>query len=730
MRPYVLFAVALVFMMSAPAGLCPGAEAKARPWRMPEVPAIVRGSAPVLACTPGELARLRAALRGPAEDRRVVLAMTRQADAACKAPLTFPSRGGQHNQWYQCDRCQIALKTVDEAHHKCPKCNRVYTGEPYDDVVFSRRHWANLRGMHAAAWAWALTGRRQYADHAAKVLSGYARRYKGYPYHSASRSTKGRGGRSGGHLFEQTLTEASAMASYIAPAFDLVYGSPALSDADRQAIRTGLFEPMLANIAGNGAGKSNWQTWHNAAMLWGGAVIGRADWVRRALADPNNGFACQMRISVTPEGMWYENSWGYHFYTLRAMVLLAEGSRRLGVDLWRHPALAKMCTIAVDYAMPDGSLPRFGDDVNTRVSSASAYLEYLYHARGDPAVAVWLPRRATWNSIMLGRRIENPPPPPAPRSVAFAGAGHAILRAGGPAAPAAVMTFGPYGGFHGHYDKLSFVYFAFGRELGVDPGRARSQAYRLPIHRQWYKATLSHNTVLVDGASQKPAAGKLELFAANAQAAVAVARCDAAYPGLRHRRMLCLLPQYLLVCDELAPAPARGKRPAAKPHRFDWVYHNHAKAAVSPDARQPAEAPPEIAGREYLRNVRIGRTDRTVRVAFEGPKVSTHLTLAAAVGTEVYVGDGVGGSVVDRVPVAFVRRVGPAIHYVAVLEPVRASSKPTVRDVSCRRTGSGACEVTVRRDGGTDVVTLTPGAEVSVRRDGRIVLAGKRDAAP
>jgi hypothetical protein len=59
------------------------------------------------------------------------------------------------------------------------------------------------------------------------------------------------------------------------------------------------------------------------------------------------------------------------------------------------------------------------------------------------------------------------------------------------------------------------VLFGQGRELGVDPGRARSQAYRLPIHSRWYKATLSHNTVLVDRKSQAPAAGQLECFAAN-----------------------------------------------------------------------------------------------------------------------------------------------------------------------------------------------------------------------
>ena len=96
--------------------------------------------------------------------------------------------------------------------------------------------------------------------------------------------------------------------------------------------------------------------------------------------------------------------------------------------------------------------------------------------------------------------------------------------------------------------------------MGVDPGRAKSQAYRLPIHTRWYKATLGHNAVLVDGRSQEPAAGKLETFAAGGPYTAVVARCDEAYPGVLHRAAPCLTPEYLLIFDDLAcrdPAAVR-----------------------------------------------------------------------------------------------------------------------------------------------------------------------------
>ena len=74
--------------------------------------------------------------------------------------------------------------------------------------------------------------------------------------------------------------------------------------------------------------------------------------------------------------------------------------------------------------------------------------------------------------MLLGRTVSPKPKAPALQSQVFAGAGHAILRTQGPAGLTAAFTFGPYGGFHGHFDKLSFVFFGHGQELGVDPGRA------------------------------------------------------------------------------------------------------------------------------------------------------------------------------------------------------------------------------------------------------------------
>jgi len=689
--------------------LCRGAE-----WSAPEIRLPTDLKHPAVACTSEELARLRAAWKSKGPEHAPVAGEVARADRAMKAPLTFPPRGGQHNQWYQCEPCQMGLKTLDATHHRCPKCGKVYSGEPYDDVLFGRAHETNLRDMTAAAWAWAITGQAKYAEFAKKVLLGYAERYATYPYHDSRCRTAKKASRSGGHLFEQTLNEASAMTRTIAPACDLLHD--ALSPAERQAVRDGLLVPMLENIDKNKAGKSNWQTWHNAALLWGGAALGDADWVRKAVADPENGFLHQMQVSVSNEGMWYENSWGYHFYTLSAMVQIVEAARRLGIDLWSHPTLKGMFTLPVRYAMADGSLPRFGDDVHSTVSGLVYYAEPAWQAYKDPGIAALLPAKPIWDSVLFGRKVETRPPPTIAGSEVFPGAGHAILRTKGEAGLTAAMTFGPYGGFHGHYDKLSFVFFGHGRELGVDPGRARSQAYRLPIHGNWYKATIGHNAVLVDGESQKPASGQLERFAATDTHAAAVARCDAAYPGVRHRRMLYLAPTYLLVVDDLA---------AEKEHAFDWTYHNRGTAvrceAVQGDA---VVADHPHLWWSYLRNKRTGTASGAVRLAFVGEDVTTHLTAAAPTSTDltsVLTGDGPCASVLDRVPLVMLTRRGKTAQFACVLEPVAKGKEPAVTTVETGKATEGI-RVAIRNGSGTDTITLRDDNTFTVRAGDNVVL--------
>ncbi|MBL7152514.1 MAG: alginate lyase family protein [Phycisphaerae bacterium] len=676
---------------------------------------LVGAKHPFIACTQEELARLRRAYRGAGPAQKTAALIARRADPFINdpKPVFFPPRGGQHNQWYQCADCELGLKKMNATNHRCPKCKKVYSGHPYDDVIFSRQHRTNLMHMFFAGWSYAITGQEKYAERAAEVLLGYAERYTKYPYHSASRETKSSwGARAGGHLFEQTLTEASNLASLIAPAYDLIYDSNVLSKTDHRKIREGLLVPMLKNIDRNKAGKSNWQSWHNAAMLAAGALVGDEAWVRKAIDDPKNGFRRQMEISVSKDGMWYENSWGYHFYTLKALAITAEGARRLGIDLWEDQTFKKMFTLPAQYAMVRDKLPRFGDDVSSSLNAGGSFWEAPYHAYRGEAILPLLSRTPTLESILLGRRIQGRPAAAPLESRVFTGAGHAILRTQGKGALTAAMTFGPYGGFHGHFDKLSFVFYGHGQELAYDPGRAASQAYRLPIHSKWYKATIGHNAVLADGKSQQPAAGKLELFAASPKCAAVAATCNAAYPGVRHKRLLVMTETYLLVLDRLT---------ADKPTRFDWLYHSEGSKIIPGLATRPADIAADFAGAEYISNVHRATSDKAVRLEFIDERVMTHLIMDAQAGTEVTLGDGPGSSVTHRVPMTMITRSGKDVTFAAILEPVKPGAKPHVTDIALDKTDSDLT-ITVNRGPQTDTIHLTATNHLTVKTAGKEIL--------
>ena len=655
---------------------------------------------PVISVTGKELSRLKDAWATRGEEHNVLAARFARADEAIAEGLYFPPEGGQHNQWYQCDSCQRGLTTIDAHHHQCPICMKIYSGFPFDNVLYNRKHSQNLRSAEDAAWAWIVTGEKKYAEYAAAVLSGYAERYLKYPMLHTQVNDKsidvaaGKDGkyRTAGHLQAQTLDEANALIPS-AIAYDLINNSGVLSDDQKIKIENDYLRAMADCMNAYKSGKSNWQTWHNAALLYTGAVMGDGDMIRQALLDDKNGFTAQMKISVLPEGMWYENSWGYHYYTLSAMTIIAEGCRRLGLDIYNFPALKKMYFIAFDYLMADGSLPRFGDAVQDS-PARQAVNEKAYAVYKDDRLLSTLSSGITWDAIVAGRDMTKKAVLQPSGSKMIPGAGHGILATNGPGKLTAAISFGPFGGFHGHYDKNSFVFFGFGKELGVDPGRSASQAYRLPIHREWYKATTGHNIVLANGKSQNEAQGRCLAYCSTDAYAAITSDAGPAFENISHVRFLLLSPDYLLIVDELKSADGSG-------HSYDWLYHNKGRS-VSCDLpisdTRPGNSPE---GYAYLKDISAYKSsnDQPVKIMFNGESTNVNMVMAGQEGDEIFTASGPFTSVEDRVPMVIVRRKGQTVRFVTLLEPVVSGGKSGIEKISLLSRPPSVSVVVTRTDG-------------------------------
>lgn len=672
---------------------------------------------PSIAATSEELGRLRLAFEGAGAEHEAVVKRVQEADALLLRPIVFPPEGGQHNQWYQCESCQIGLKTVDPTHHRCPKCRRVYRGYPYDNVLYKTKHGNLAQEMNVCAWAYAVTGETKYAEKTREYLLGYAERYTQYPYHSANMGKRDDEPRdSGGHVMEQTLSESSWSLG-VTEAYDLVRTSDVFSEADHQKMREGLFWPLYKNIEKRKSGKSNWQTYHNAAIFHIGAVIQNVDLMKQALEDPENGFYRQMDISVLPGGMWYENSWGYHFYPLEAVRRTTEAARRLGIDLYWIPQLKDLYTVALDYQMIDGTLPRFADATTIKIPGQR--YETAYHQWQDPAFLTVLPTEPTWESVLYGRQTGKGEMADIGhfKSVLKEGAGHAILRINGHEGPSsAVLTYGPFGGGHGHFDKLSFVYFALGHEQGYDPGRARSQAYRLPVHKNWYRATTGHNTVLVDRQSQEGVEGDLILFGENEHFSAAAARVDKAYEKILHQKLMVMRPGYLLIVDLLEAQDGQE-------HTFDWMYHNKGERISCEQATGEGDAP-EGQGFEFIESVQRGESGEGVHAEIDHADDVIHVFVNGQAHSQVMVGTGVGESVLDRIPLLFVTRKGTAAAFAAVVDPTKSNANPEVSGVEIQLGKQGEYVVAVHLTSGeTEAFSYDPKARK--RKLGDLESSGK-----
>ena len=112
-----------------------------------------------------------------------------------------------------------------------------------------------------------------------------------------------------------------------------------------------------------------------------------------------------------------------------------------------------------------------------------------------------------------------------------------------------ILKYGPHGGGHGHADKLALVLWAYGQRLSPDLG---TPGYGIPMNNSWYRHTLSHNTILLDGMPQVPEAGQLNRFDVKDDVTIVEATVnfndtdDVIWEGVQLRRVILWKDEYFI----------------------------------------------------------------------------------------------------------------------------------------------------------------------------------------
>ncbi|MBX7245634.1 MAG: heparinase II/III family protein [Candidatus Sumerlaeaceae bacterium] len=582
---------------------------------------------------------------------RILSSLVANANAAIATPLAVPSIPGQWSQHYACKSCGCKLDYQD-GRHLCPQCHKEYVGWPYDEVIAARTHIENWKNVKTLGLAYALTSDTKYASRARDILVAYADAYTSFPIHDY----RGGGAVTGGRVLAQTLDESVHLIG-VAWGYDLIYNAECLSPRDRRRIEDRFLRQAARTIRRNDRGVSNWQSWHNAAMACIGRVIGDDTLFQRALTG-RSGLDFQLEFSVLPDGFWYEGTPGYHFYALEAILYTALAARQAGIDYFTDPVFKSLFDAPLDFTFPDGTFPAINDSDILSIGRQDDLYEIAFGVMGDPryATVASVGGRKGSNALLLGADSlpKSPPQPAATRD--FPGIGGAMIRAGSTTTPLCVyLKYGPHGGAHGHPDKLGLIVHAGGREIIPDPGRL---AYSVPLHREWYKTTLAHNTIIVDQQSQQPAKGSLSFLAEKGGVTAARAECDTAVKGVQLARTVIVKPGYLL---DIATADS----PTS--HTYDLAWHVDGVPATNLPLSK-SDPLSTCAGYQHLKNLRTATATDPWIVNYATGKSTIRQTHILPTSSQVYLAEGLTGNPPRPCPASLTRQQGTAAEFVTLTE--------------------------------------------------------------
>ncbi len=541
------------------------------------------------------LAKLQKRIRDEPWARKTWNGLKREIDRSLHEPIALPPRGGNWSHNYVCPEHGSRLergRRVGEWkwEHHCPTSPHLLLGDPtlaardFDGNGIAQEHGSLAAQTVYCGLLYQVTREEKYAERSREILLGYAGRYLSYPLHN----NQGRLG-TGGRVASQSLSEAGWI-SQMAKGADLVWTT--LTPGQQSNLVVRLFRPALDEIIiPRPNGIHNIQCHRNSAIGLVGFLLGDDHLIDLAINDPKLGFHQQLAQGVTRDGLWYEGSSGYHFYTISGLWPLAQAAYNCGVDLFT-PAFRSMFDGPLRLAMPNGVLPNFND---------SNYVELARQADlYEIALAHW-PAPEYANLVQQSKREGLIPllygltPLPTGRSTRpsvnrnLPDSGYAILQRGkGSSATWLCLKYGPHGGGHGHPDKNNVIIYHRDRVVSPDSG---THAYGSPLHKGWDKTTLAHNTLVVDQANQAQTTGRLLALGSTNEVDYCMAQAGSIYPGLTFTRTVALLKDDLILFIDQVEAK--------KESLFDLVYHQEGQWERD-TADGTAWSPPDLPGYNYL----------------------------------------------------------------------------------------------------------------------------------
>jgi prepilin-type processing-associated H-X9-DG protein len=335
---------------------------------------------------------------------------------------------------------------------------------------------------------------------------------------------------------------------------------------------------------------NNHYAWHKLGLGMMGVFYGRPELVERALRGPK-GVEQMLAQGFKDDGLWLEGSIPYQFAETAPLVIMAQmlENARYPENLFRYRSpnghsLKQAYGALIPLLFPDRTLPTIGDCYGRRAHIAESPDWEILFRQFHALSYAWLiaDRRSRTPQALFNGLIDLPPsPPPRQQSRLWPEMGYLALRSNEGTnywSGRGWSLFATFSGqpVHEHADKLSHILFADGHlwlpdsEAKPSAEHAFSSVTQVELNRE----TICHNTLLVDGRSQRLSGQRLDLLeftnAPGLKRATIGDLHGRLYEGVRQLRTLIVSEGWVLDFFQAA---------SAAPHEFAWLTHVDGKPA-------------------------------------------------------------------------------------------------------------------------------------------------------
>lgn len=406
--------------------------------------------------------------------------------------------------FYACPKHSVFLTfdISDANYYRCPVDGEVFTGAPYEGAWWRLLNDANEKACRMAACRYLLFSDAGDLDLSRRILTDYAAHYPGYAVHGGIPYNNP------GKANAQSLCDASWIKG-LAIGYDII--REALTNEEQTFIEQNLFRACADFLIGQRVNQlHNHECIVSSAVGVIGLLLGENRYIDFAV-NTVYGLKYQLEHAVLKDGLWFEGTPHYHFYAMQQFIEYERFAANASYSFFHDPQFVEILKFPLRLIQPDSMLPLLNDagSGNHGFIGTENLYEIAYARTGDPDFVRLLhqayknrPRRnihAFFDGVEMLPTVE--PSPLADYHAGEVGAS-GLTTMHGPQGRFLLVKHAPFGGEHDHYDRLGLHFMGFGHCIAPDIGTCK---YGAPLHYAYYKNTMTHNTVCLNGQNQPPA---------------------------------------------------------------------------------------------------------------------------------------------------------------------------------------------------------------------------------